>query len=566
MTLDRLSPLLQLVVIEADPVLRLGLVTVLGQCSEMQVVAEVETMAAALRVLVEQMRGRAGIDLVLLGLSRDRSLEDCQQLKVQFPNLPILLLGSPQAAVLLSAFQLGVEGYCPQGSSVADLISAIRRVAAGQTVWDLDRLEQATIAVTPAQISVLSVLRQNVRSSGLQQIEAALAQINAALQSPNLSLVDRAFLIGQRRELKAARWFVKTLLPNAKATESSPSLSPLLQPTLTTLLKEPPAIASVEMTARDLQAHLFDGVSAKLQSSLENLTNLPLEVDLFKAERKRELFYGVLRQIEASLDELRFSQVQPSQLPEKQSAILRDLWEAVTKDFLGRYYTLRVRNQDIEVVAALLQEADFVQKQMLDRIPLVLELYNYLLFQTPLTIDHTSYAADQPEALLRATDLLENLTIQLANAVLQPLLNRFSDLEVIKQSFYDRRLLSTREIERFRNNLSWRYRVDRYLAEPKAIFESQYWLFVFTPQGIGRISVYNSRREELEDLSGIQLAVTLALETRDAISPRLRSAIAFLGSGVVYLLTEVIGRGIGLIGRGIAKGIGNAWQDNNRGS
>jgi hypothetical protein len=33
---------------------------------------------------------------------------------------------------------------------------------------------------------------------------------------------------------------------------------------------------------------------------------------------------------------------------------------------------------------------------------------------------------------------------------------------------------------------------------------------------------------------------------------------------VVYVLTEIIGRGIGLIGRGVIKGIGNIWQESNR--
>ncbi|PJF23626.1 MAG: DUF3685 domain-containing protein, partial [Phototrophicales bacterium] len=55
--------------------------------------------------------------------------------------------------------------------------------------------------------------------------------------------------------------------------------------------------------------------------------------------------------------------------------------------------------------------------------------------------------------------------------------------------------------------------------------------------------------------------VTLALETRDAIAPRLRSVISVIGSGVIYVLTEVIGRGIGLIGRGIIKGVNNVVQD-----
>jgi Protein of unknown function (DUF3685) len=58
--------------------------------------------------------------------------------------------------------------------------------------------------------------------------------------------------------------------------------------------------------------------------------------------------------------------------------------------------------------------------------------------------------------------------------------------------------------------------------------------------------------------------VTLALETRDALAPRLQSATTLIGSAVVYLLTEIIGRGIGLIGRGVIKGIGNIWQESNR--
>ncbi|MGV0024511.1 DUF3685 domain-containing protein [Phormidesmis priestleyi] len=567
MTIDRSPNPLQLMVIEADPLLRLGLVTGLSRFSDLQVV-EVETIAIALRLLADR-RSEVAIEVILLGLNPQTPVEVCRSLK---SHAPILLVGAVSQTVLLSAFEMGVEGYCPQGSSVTELVLAIRRVAAGETVWNL-----VPQSVVPPMISPLTVLRQNMRSSGLRQIEAALAQLTEDLRSSSLSPVDRALLLGQQRELKAARWLVKKLLPPADlgslAASEIPISRPLPELTLPDSTLQMVPEAQVELvsavTPRDWQAQLFDRISAKLQSSLENLTSKTLEIDIFKPERKRELFYSVLRQIEASLDELRFSQVQADQLAEKQSVILRDLWQAVTTEFFGRYYTLRslrvtregLCQQEIEVVPALLQEADAVQTQILDRIPLFLDLYNFLLFQSPLTIDHTIQPATSAEAIDRATDLLENLTIQLANAVVQPLLNRFSDVEAIKQNFYDRRLLSTREIERFRNDLSWRYRVDRYLNEPKAIFESRYSLLVFTAQGIGRLLVYTPRGEELEQLRGIRLGVTLALETRDAIAPRLRSAIAFVGSGVVYLLTEVIGRGIGLIGRGVVKGIGNAWQD-----
>lgn len=574
MSLDRsVNRLLQLILIEADPVLRLGLLTGLSRFADLQVAVEAETGASALRTLADRMRSSASIDVILLDLENAGSsqsrldLDLLRQLKTQYPKLPILLIGSLPDAIALEAMQIGVEGYCARGSSIADLATATRQVAAGQTYWDLERLQSLTIVTPPERsFNPLREARQALRSSSLQQIEAALIELDNQLRSSGLSLLGKAILTGQRRELKAARWVVKRVLSSSdSASEPARILPPLDEP-----LRSLPSSSQLvpdsppEMTAKDLQAILFDGISAKLQSSLENLTNSPLEIDIFRAERKRELFYIILRQVEASLEELRFSQIQPHQLVEKQSVILRDLWQAISLDFFGRYYTLRVRNQDIEVVTALLQDEKTVQTAILDKIPAVIELYAHLLFRTALTIDNTDYLIGSADAIARATDLLENLTIQLANAVVQPLLNRFSDLEAIKQSFYDRRLLSTRDIERFRNDLSWKYRVDRYVSEPTAIFESRYSLFVFTHQGIVRIFIYAPRRHELEQLAGVRLAVTLALETRDAISPRLRSAIAFLGSGIVYLLTDVIGRGLGLIGRGIVKGIGNAWQDSRR--
>ncbi|HBY78698.1 MAG TPA: hypothetical protein DEG47_17225, partial [Cyanobacteria bacterium UBA11148] len=53
-------------------------------------------------------------------------------------------------------------------------------------------------------------------------------------------------------------------------------------------------------------------------------------------------------------------------------------------------------------------------------------------------------------------------------------LNQFADIEAIKQSFYDQHLISSREIARFRNNLSWKYRRVELIDEPIAIFESRY--------------------------------------------------------------------------------------------
>ncbi|MEP0915529.1 DUF3685 domain-containing protein [Leptolyngbya sp. DQ-M1] len=548
--MNSLAGVARLMIVERDPVFRSGLLNCLSRFPEFRVVAEAESIAIATRNLAEL--GRDRLDGILLGIDS----EFAQQIKAQYPTVPILLIEPLSEPELAVAFQAGIEGYCPKGSSIAEFVTAIRQITARQNYWRSEVLQQLTLQGTRSQsISVARVIRQNWRSSGLAQIEAALNDIDAQLRSVTLSTLDRIFLTGRRRELRAARWLVQKALPPEQIQPKRGAIVPLEavtpDPQISEIIPEVPQ-------PKAWQGELLDRIAVKLQSNLDNLTNIPLEIDILRLEKKRELFFTILRQLEELLDELRFSQIQSDQLAAKQSEVLCDLWQAIVIQFFGRYSMVRVKRRDLEIVTVLLAQRDMVRSQILDQIPLTQAIFEHLLFESPLIVDQTLYEVGTLEARDRAIDLLENLMIQLANAVIQPLLNQFSNLESIKQNFYDRRRLSTREIERFRNDLSWRFRVERFFNEPKAMFESRYRLFVLSEYGIDRITIYSPRTEELETLSGVQLAVTLALETRDAISPRLRSTIAFLGSGIVYLLTEVIGRGIGLIGRGILKGIGKS--------
>ena len=211
-----------------------------------------------------------------------------------------------------------------------------------------------------------------------------------------------------------------------------------------------------------------------------------------------------------------------------------------------------------------MQDAPIVQQEILTKIPFTLELFAYLLFDRPLVIDNVPYRTEAPEAMVRAALLMDNVLINLANGVMQVILNHFGEVEEIKYNLFDLNFRSSREIARFRNEVSWRYRQDKYYEEPKSIFESKYSLFRLDGNKIKTTWIYAPRKEELAKLTGIPWAVTIALETRDALSPRIRSVIAFVGSGLVYFLTQVIGKGLGLIGRGIVQGIGSSWQDSKR--
>ncbi|MEG4344357.1 DUF3685 domain-containing protein [Microcoleus sp. A003_D6] len=633
----------QLLSIDGDPIFRLGLRVACEQYPDLQVVAEVSTETEALRVLEARSIGsgtaKKPADLVILGFEtvnvrsgQTEALVFCRELKSLYPNLPLLVLGGPLTPELLAVIQAaGANGYCPKGRDISLTIEAIRAVASGCTYWATDTAANSGIELNAAVVQTVenspAIAEKNADEptvdtpvhkkmlayfclSGLREIDAALAVVKADLQEVRAadptdlpSILDGVVLNGRRRELLAARWIVSQLLFEGKGDkeegrrkkeegrrkkeEAEGRRENLLNNSQSQLANSPVSGESL-VVATNWQGSLFDSVAAKLQFDLVNLTGLPLEIDILRSTKKRELMSSLLRKLQDLLEELRLGQVQQTQLSEKMPAILRDLWETTIIDFFGRYYTLQtgetrvfdgsqtslklaesqgesaadiLAGSGIEVVPVLLADADAVATEILNKIPMTVDFFGHLLFEIPLTVDNISCVAGSPEAMQRAEALLENLAIQVASGVVQPLLNNLANIEEIKQIFYDGKLISTREIERFRNDLSWRYSWNSYFVEPKAIFESRFWLFVLGDSGIKKISIYAPRNLELAQLSGWQLALTLLLETRDAIAPRVRAVISLLGAGVVYVLTQVIGRGIGLIGRGIIQGIGNSLQD-----
>jgi Protein of unknown function (DUF3685) len=557
MSLDRTANW-RLAIAEPDDLFRIGLQRYLQQHTQWVIGLETSDVLGLADAL-DAAQGRGEVpDVVILGLpgtvgtaADGRVL--LRSLKQRWPYLPILLLAAAGDPVVADAWWLGIEGCCARSSQETELLAAIDAVASGETYWAAgmsgpDR--RASFSAGGA------LVRRSRNFPVWMQIDRAMQAIDQKLRSPQTNRIERWVLAGRQRELRASRWITQRLLPGVPS-------QPVIQPQAAQVPLPPNPSGPMEPMNRSglPLATLFDRLAAKLRYPLDNGTELPLELDILRSEKQRELIYIVLRQFEAIVDELRFSRVPLERLTAQAPPALVDLWLAVLPEFFGKYYQVAVRGVETPVVETIAAQQARVETEILGRIPLVPELLGYLLFQQPLVVDNQPFPASSPVAIAQGLAILENLVIQVANAAIAPLLNQFADVEAIKQAFYDRQRLSTREIERFRNDLSWRYRRDRYVTEPLAMFESQYALFVLTEVGIAQQMIYAPRRQELESLTGIPFAVTLLWELRDAVTPRLRTATAFVGSGLVYVLTEVIGRGLGLVGRGILKGIGNAFQE-----
>ncbi|URD52064.1 response regulator transcription factor [Chroococcidiopsis sp. CCNUC1] len=344
---------INLLIIDPDSIYRTGLRVVLEQDPHIRVAAEAADSQAGL-----QNVSAIGIDAAIVELRlSDSSVmgwQLCQQIKTQYPNLPILILTChPEPSQLAAARQAGVEGFCHKGIAAEEIIHIIRELVAGRSYWESKIVgvglsdvsgSRSTIQTNPPFQWFFIGTRDRLRQSGLQQINGNLAQVTARLQEPGLPTLDRAMLAGQRRELLAARWVVDRLLAvgneegQGRQGRQGRQTENLLLAPRSSLLTPPDS----RLPAPQQPTTIFTSTRERLEFSLENLTSIPLEIDIFREDKKRELLHLILQKIEDILADLRFSQVQSDRLPVMQATILRDLWQATTIDFFGRYSTLLV--------------------------------------------------------------------------------------------------------------------------------------------------------------------------------------------------------------------------------
>ena len=130
MTLDNLKILL----VEDDELFRLGLQVRLQQETKIAGLVEASDGETAIALAKQQP-----FDLILLdiGLPGIGGLETCRQLKLNHPNLPILVLTSRNERSLISRLvSAGAQGYCLKGVTADTLILAMRSVIAGASWWD----------------------------------------------------------------------------------------------------------------------------------------------------------------------------------------------------------------------------------------------------------------------------------------------------------------------------------------------------------------------------------------------------------------------------------------------
>ena len=558
------EPKIELLIIDRDPIFRLGLCAALSHYSDFVIAAQENTTED----IFSQLNDGFMPDLILIEWDLQTTtnkkaapLVFCQQLRQQYPQIPLFILAANWDSEAITQIKaMGVRGFCQKGLNIENLVYGLRRVAAGEVYW------QETV-LTTGEPTLIQQLLGKVSQSGREQLNLDLEALENKLNSGGIPLLERWFISARKRELNSARKLIDKLTgepinpPTSRESQPTKALSESKanhEPN--SELLPPPQIAIATINSDSVTAKVFNRVLDDISQGVYNSTKLWLEIDILRPQARQKLLYLIVENLEPAIFEL----VREQDISLQAEQALYQVWQKSLTNFFFQHYQDRSEIDYETLLAICDREYLGFRQTILEQVYYAGELLAYLSWQQPLIINYVPYRVDAPEAILRAVNLLHNLLLQLANGVMQVILNYFSELEIFRYNLFDPKYNNSRKIARFRNETVWRYRQLKYWQEPTDIFESCYRLLVLRNGKIKTYTLNAPRDRELTQLQGFPWLATIILELRDAVSPRLRSLFALTGNGLVFALTNVIGRGIGLIIKGVIQGINSTIRDFNR--
>jgi len=469
-----------------------------------------------------------------------------------------LLIGLPQATGLARDALLALPAEGLLEAATADLLlEAIETLLQGGRIVRLS--DGATPQVQPLATAAIG-LGQWLLISGLQQIDQQWRALCIQQAQGGLDALTLLLLQGQLRELRAARALLLLLhgpVSLAWGAPAAPAPAPARHEPDAGLATST-AISLVQRNAEGSWRAIVGALRQQIDTPLNNSSGQLLALEGLDPHRRRDLLVGLLDQLELLREQLGAGQRQPAAMRQQWLELQRQLRQQALAAMASPYVRLPCDGELRAVAETLLQASDLADND--PELPDPQPMLNALVLGQPLLVQGRLMAPDEPLAVLELQRLVANWLVRNAEQVAGQVLAGCAGWPELRRYLLVPELLSTRNLERLRNQLNAQQRWSTWLERPVAIYESRRQLLTLEADGIASHQHAEPRDRELRALSWDQQLVTLALESRDALAPQLQGLIRGLGRLVVVLLTQVIGRAIGLVGRGILQGMGRSLR------
>ena len=395
--------------------------------------------------------------------------------------------------------------------------------------------------------------------SGLQQIDQELELGRRLLDPPPANLLLQLILEGRQRELRSARTVLIWLWGPASMAWGATGLPP--EPRPPAQEPRPPSGGSTAITLPQRTAvAVWEAIHQRLSQASQGPLLRQGSAELFaleglSQERRRDLFLALLAQLDQLLRQLRQERLHGDDLQGRWQNLQPELRRQALRQMAGPYVQFPQQGALLPVADTLSSQGSFELDD--PDLPPSQPMLAALISAQPLMVGGCLVAPDEPQALLYLEALVSNWVIRSAERISADVLASCGDWPELRRYLLVKELIATRSLERLRNQLNAQQRWSEWFEKPIQLYESQRRLYRLEEGGtICPLLLTEPRDEELRQLGWLQQSVTLALEARDALAPQLRALLQRAGDLIVVVLTQVIGRAIGLVGRGILQGLG----------
>ncbi len=477
-------------------------------------------------------------------------LLECQRLQERWQPAPLLVVLAEGHRLnrqqLLALSAMGVlEAPTPDR-----LLAAVATLREGGRVLEL---RDGCVNPEAQQPGVGLGLGQWLLLSGLQQIDAERALCQHLLRSRPGPLTQLV-LEGRLRELALARQLLLWLWgPVSLAWGGEPGGEPSSPAAVG------PGSSALTLPQRSATA-IWSTIEARLQaavaSGLANGSGQLLAIEGLAPQRRADLLLALMQQLTLLRQRLSEDPALQASLGERWQQLQPELRRQALRAMASPYVQLPLAG-GLQPVADTLLRSSNLDAPVAD-LPDPEPLLAALVQGRPVLVDGQLLPPDEPRAVLHLEQLVSNWLLRSAEQIAAEVLACCSSWPELRRYLLRPELLATRNLERLRNQLNAQARWSGWFERPVELYESRRTLLCLAGGEIQPLTLTEPRDGELRQLGWLPQLVTLALETRDAVGPQLRRVIRGFGDLVVVILTQVIGRAIGLVGRGVLQGMGRS--------
>ena len=386
-------------------------------------------------------------------------------------------------------------------------------------------------------------------TSGLSQINRDLHKIDHMIEKQSINTFYLFILIGRRRELLTAKRLILWLWGPLEVLIESP-----VKNNIKPINKYNTDITIKNSSSKELWKVIYKRVNERIQDELINSTDELLALYSLNSFKRHNLLKTLLQEFSIIINKLDSMNDQEERFEDILQSITPELRANTLRNFIDSYDHLLKNGVEVSISDFLVDNA---QLDILDdELPSIALIIDPILNNKPIQIDGEYISTEDPRCVIQLEMLILNWILRTAEIVGEEIISSCSEWPELRKYFLNKELVSTRELERKRNHINTKNQIQNLFRKPVRLYESKRLYYTVKNNIIEKIIIFEPRDDELKKLDWAQRQIAFIIELRDALAPQVQAIIQYLGDLIVLILTKVVGRSIGLIGRGIAQGMG----------